>query len=264
MTGAEVVEMIDATEARALVDELADHVEMAGEIARRLFVGRGWVALGYGSWSDLCDAELVGRIPATPEMHAALRAEGMSVRAIARTTGAPKSNVARQVSHYGTPDAVGGEDGKQYPAQAAPSEYVCGICGKDCRTSALYVRHRRQEHTTARTDIQCQRCGEWVPEAAMSDHDTEHHPAAAALAAVMAEPVPGRAERIEWEARLDVLREAAAALGDVKPAEMIDHPDLEALHSVDWAASVFAAWGADWGKLRHPSTGSRHLRSVDG
>ena len=116
------VARIDETEARSLLDELVEHVEMAREIARRLYQGRAWLALGYKSWDELCDAELRDRLSIgrdqRPSLVASLRAEGLSTRAIAKATGVSPGTVRNDLSTGGQflPTSVEGQDGKQYPA----------------------------------------------------------------------------------------------------------------------------------------------------
>jgi protein gp37 len=83
---------------------------------------RAWLALGYGSWADMCDGEDL-RLPRelTPE----LRAGGLSIRAIASVQGVDPMTVHRDLGS-GTvaggrqiatvPDRITGLDGKSRPA----------------------------------------------------------------------------------------------------------------------------------------------------
>lgn len=81
---------------------------------------RDWLALGYKSWDDMCDAEyrigLVLPKDERPAIHAELRAEGMSTRAIAAATGVSVGTVHSDLAGVQdrTPAPVTGMDGKTY------------------------------------------------------------------------------------------------------------------------------------------------------
>lgn len=81
---------------------------------------RDWLALGYATWEEMCEAEypmaLAIRREERPEIVADLRAEGMSTRAIAAATGVSNATISRDLSGVTdvTPEPVTGTDGKTY------------------------------------------------------------------------------------------------------------------------------------------------------
>lgn len=112
-----------ASAARELVDAIRQSTEIVWRQVVRAYEGRAWLALGYGSWDELCDAELDGahlRLPREErqEVVASLRDSGMSTRAIAAATGVSVGTVhadlAGTCSELNTSTGV---DGKSYPAK---------------------------------------------------------------------------------------------------------------------------------------------------
>jgi hypothetical protein len=96
-------------DARLRCDRVKEMVSVVTEDLVTLYERRGWVALGYQSWAELCRVEFDGVQIAPGHRRAVaneLREAGLSVRAIAAATKTTKSTTARdlQVSHSGTPD----------------------------------------------------------------------------------------------------------------------------------------------------------------
>ncbi len=95
-------------DARDRCDRIKKMVSIVADDIAVLFEGRGWLALGYTSWAELCRVEFEG-VQLAPgrrrEVVADLRESGLSVRAIAAATGTTKSTIDRdlQVSRSGTP-----------------------------------------------------------------------------------------------------------------------------------------------------------------
>lgn len=123
----EVVDLMGEDEARLLVGRVnRAAVDMVNSI-ERIWSGRGWLALGYDSWDELCESEFsdmprLGR-EQRAELVRSLRSLGMSTRAIASASGVSKDTVARDlrgVSDETPADPVTGNDGKTYqPTQPA-------------------------------------------------------------------------------------------------------------------------------------------------
>ena len=94
------------------------------DLTERIIEGhqrRAWLALGHGSWNEMCAQLNLPRIEDRDqrrELVADLRGSGMSTRAIGAALGASKSSVDRDLAGVpnGTPDTVTGADGKRYPA----------------------------------------------------------------------------------------------------------------------------------------------------
>jgi hypothetical protein len=89
---------------------------------------RAWVALGYESWGEMCEAEVT--VPQLSrdqrrELVAALRSEGLSTRAIGDAIGASKDTVRNDLSSTGEkspvePDEIVGTNGKTYKPKPKP------------------------------------------------------------------------------------------------------------------------------------------------
>lgn len=127
MTELEFVEPLpdmDSTEAKEFVDYIHGVQEEGPRRVIDAYRRRAWLALGYGSWSDMCDGEDL-RLPR--EMTPELRAGGLSIRAIAAVQGVAVGTVHKNLesgvqSGQGdrTPEPVVGLDGKSYSARAEP------------------------------------------------------------------------------------------------------------------------------------------------
>lgn len=107
-------------EAEARRDRIKAGLSTLWDDIKAAWRGRDWLALGYQSWSEMCEAEyrLGLSLPASerPEVVADLRAEGMSTRAIASATGVSAMTVQRDLSGVTnvTAEPVVGMDGKTY------------------------------------------------------------------------------------------------------------------------------------------------------
>jgi SAM-dependent methyltransferase len=124
--------MSDALESNELNhDQAAELVSqinsgMADVISKidRLYAGRGWLALGYDSWSSLCSAEI--SVPKLKRDERAdlvleLRASGMSTRAIGAALSVGDSTIHRDLASapngaVDLPDTITALDGRTRPA----------------------------------------------------------------------------------------------------------------------------------------------------
>lgn len=153
MTDLAVTTDLTETAARELTDAIKQTVGIVWRQIERAYLGRAWVALGYGSWDDYCETEFDGarlRLPREERtmVVGSLRDAGMSTRAIAAATGMAQSSVVRELSGEpnGSPDPdadivdggvvdvgeithkpVTGADGKKYPATKSPTPRVDAI-----------------------------------------------------------------------------------------------------------------------------------------
>jgi hypothetical protein len=97
-----VVATMTPDEARLLTDDIKVALSFIWELVRQAWDGHAWEALGYESWSDYCRTEFPDRPQisreARPELIAAMREAGMSLRAIEAATGLSKSTVGRELS----------------------------------------------------------------------------------------------------------------------------------------------------------------------
>ena len=108
--------------ARELVDSIRVDVDGIRDRLLELYQGRGWLALGFGTWGELCEAEFgsvaVGRLlPRSErrELVQILTGGGMSTRAIGKAMGIHDSTVVRdRGAASAAPGAVVGLDGKAY------------------------------------------------------------------------------------------------------------------------------------------------------
>ncbi len=130
LTG-EIIVTLNRAEARALLDSVKINLADTAELIEQLWAGRGWLALGYGSWDELVEAEIRGIMPKLEraerkQVHAKLAETGMSTRAIGRATGYSEATVRRDLpgASNDAPERSTGVDGKSYPrsrpAPAAP------------------------------------------------------------------------------------------------------------------------------------------------
>lgn len=124
-TGNEVRVGTDLTpeEARTLTDEIRASMEELAPVVTRAYKGRVWIALGYESWEAWVAGELGGPLRLgrndRKQAVAELRQAGMSLPAIAATTGAGYGTVHRDAQAAypnGQPQTTTGTDGKEYPA----------------------------------------------------------------------------------------------------------------------------------------------------
>lgn len=107
--------------------DLVDHIHYA-------YVGRAWIALGFGSWDELVEAKGWDLRPSTGTDRAALayafREKGMSLRAIGKVMQSSKDSVARNLATVSDetvpdlPDEIVGLDGKVRPATRTIADVV--------------------------------------------------------------------------------------------------------------------------------------------
>lgn len=116
---------LDVIEARDRLARVKEGVERLYVDVVALYQGRAWIALGYASWNDLCEAEFAGtrfRLPAAEraEVIGQMREAGMSTRAIASAVGVTHTTVRREVSTgtFVPVDTVHSLDGRVMPARA--------------------------------------------------------------------------------------------------------------------------------------------------
>ena len=94
---------MDATEARAITDQIKVGVEAVWHLITRAYTERAWTALGYKSWDDYCTREFGTsrlRLPREErsEVVSSLRESGLSIRAIASATNEPVMTVQNELS----------------------------------------------------------------------------------------------------------------------------------------------------------------------
>jgi hypothetical protein len=92
-------QLIGRVEARQLVDQIRAGLDDVRDAVIALWQGTGWLALGYPTWDDLCDAELRMRVQLPREERrevvAQLTDAGMSTRAIGSALGVGVGTVHR-------------------------------------------------------------------------------------------------------------------------------------------------------------------------
>lgn len=114
--------------ARARIDRIAAHVAASWDDIIAAHQCRDWLALGYDSWADLCDAEFRGATLALPreerrEVVRGLTEAGLSTRAIGTALGVSEGTVRndRGAQDYAPePTPVTGLDGKTYTPRPKP------------------------------------------------------------------------------------------------------------------------------------------------
>ena len=121
----------DAATARARIDRIAAHVAASRQDIIDAHRERDWLALGYATWDELCEAEFRGAMIGLPrgerrEAVAEMTDAGMSTRAIGAALGVSKSQVSDDrkagVQNW-TPDTpVTGLDGKTYQPRATDTK----------------------------------------------------------------------------------------------------------------------------------------------
>lgn len=116
---------LDFAEAAQITLDIRDSAEGLLELVVQAYQGRVWIALGYESWDGWKQGELAN-IELPREAIPALKAEGLSGRAIAAVTGTSEPTVRRAASND-APARVSGVDGKTYPAKRV---IECPTCRK--------------------------------------------------------------------------------------------------------------------------------------
>jgi hypothetical protein len=112
----DVIQEFTEDEARRHIDKVRGSVTVTAELVIEAWERRAWKALGYRTWEDLLEAEFpdIGMNQSARQvLMVGLRNAGMSLRGIAKTTGASRNTVRGQVGQIDPPDTVG-TDGKTY------------------------------------------------------------------------------------------------------------------------------------------------------
>ena len=112
----------DAATARARIDRIAAHVAASRQDIIDAHRERDWLALGYATWDELCEAEFRGAMIGLPrgerrEAVAEMTDAGMSTRAIGAALGVSHPTVLADQKSGGQdlpPTPVTGLDGKTY------------------------------------------------------------------------------------------------------------------------------------------------------
>ncbi len=122
----------------------ASYLTDIGRNARELYIGQGWLALGYDSWEELCEDKFrAGALNLGKALRQSLvselRSEGLSTRAIAPVVGVGQTQVRRDLNHVSLEGSrvsgsgvaepmtitttTMGRDGKVYtPSRALPQQ----------------------------------------------------------------------------------------------------------------------------------------------
>lgn len=128
-------------DARARIDRIAAHVAASAQDIIDAHANRDWIALGYDSWNELCEAEFRGAVIGLPraERREAVRQmteAGMSTRAIGGALGVSQPTVIRDRAEVGEtnvspePTPVTGLDGKTYTYAPRPTITVDSETGE--------------------------------------------------------------------------------------------------------------------------------------
>lgn len=115
----EVIPPMDAAEARRHVEKMRGSLAITAEQVLEAWQRQAFKPLGYKNWEAFLDGEFPDfglNAVARNTLMVGLRNTGMSLRQIARTTGASRNTVAAQVAQIEPPETVVGGDGKSYPA----------------------------------------------------------------------------------------------------------------------------------------------------
>lgn len=130
-------EQMSEAEARKLTDRIKAALTDFLPMIKEAYTRRAHTALGYGSWSAYCDAEMRGlRMPLTDRQTAVreLTAAGMSTRAVAGALGTSDATVRRDLDATGgtgdEPRRVAGLDGKSYDSKARTPKGPKATAGK--------------------------------------------------------------------------------------------------------------------------------------
>ena len=129
-------------DARARIDRIAAHVAASAQDIIDAHANRDWIALGYESWNELCEAEFRGAVIGLPreqrrEVVREMTEAGMSTRAIGGALGVSQPTVWRDreagdsnESPDDSPAPVTGLDGKTYTRPPRPTITVDSETGE--------------------------------------------------------------------------------------------------------------------------------------
>ena len=121
-------QVLDKSAAEGLVNEIVDLDRKIEAAVWALWEGRGWIALGYSSWGEMCDDKFKATFVRIPkerrqEVVCSLAEKGMGIKSIVDTGIAARNTVrndlrkAEQGGQFNPPSDVTGADGKTYPRQ---------------------------------------------------------------------------------------------------------------------------------------------------
>lgn len=117
-------QVLDKSAAEDLVNEIVDLDRKIEAAVWALWEGRGWIALGFSSWGEMCDDKFNStfiRIPRErrQEVVCSLAEKGMSTRAIGAALGVSNFTVHKDQKDAGVRNLtpVTGTDGKTYTRQ---------------------------------------------------------------------------------------------------------------------------------------------------
>lgn len=140
----EIVGVMSAPDAEACAAKITADLAAANEATGALIesiadalAGRAWIALGHGSWDELCAARGWEFRPRTStdraELARLLRESGMSLRGIGGMLGTSTGTVRNDLSGVQncTPATVTGTDGKTYRPRPTPAATAADIVDGD-------------------------------------------------------------------------------------------------------------------------------------
>lgn len=138
-------------EAREFVEQVRASVQDIKEWIVRAVKGRAWLALGYASWDEMCEAEFDGAVIRLPredrrEVVSSLREAGLSTRAIGSALGVDHKTVVNDIQSTGEfspvgPGKVTSLDGRQRPA-TQPVRPSPSAADQNVQRAAALILHR--------------------------------------------------------------------------------------------------------------------------
>ena len=146
-------------DARARIDRIAAHVAASAQDIIDAHANRDWIALGYESWNELCEAEFRGAVIGLPraERREAVRQmseAGMSTRAIGGALGVGVATVSRDREETTVPNGTV-DDQPREVSEADAWVKLAALAMQETHnygTSNLHplcrTHHRLKTHTT--------------------------------------------------------------------------------------------------------------------
>ena len=279
----EVVEVLSADDARSLIGRMRGEINMLKRHVTDLYEGRAWLALGYESWDELCDAELDGFfvLPRADRQafHIELRTKGMSTRAIAAVTGVSDGTVRNDLTGAQDYAPVTGTDGKTYPAtkptisvtereshsitttspapEAPADHFKCEHCGDEFAISAGPYDEATADHFDAEVEYHqsgdCSATGE-ADDREASDSDlavapspVAPDPEADALAEYLDDDSDAAYTRALWQKNFAKHWSAGFTITRFEVDDVAAKADPEDLDLIDLSIELLNEW---WAKVR--------------
>lgn len=128
------MEILTKEEATALVNKIETIDAQYWQTLTDLYIGQGWVALGYTSWDEMVTNELDHlhvRLPREERRGVvkSLRQAGLSTRAIADVTGINRETIRQEIAGDNKLSSapITGKDGKTYQPKATPASVVTPV-----------------------------------------------------------------------------------------------------------------------------------------